>query len=153
MITAGRKEMMNLFSERNRSIGFVSFPSSSTQVDDKPASLHQNQLKSGRRSLTPTPARRHSMRIAAPSSRTYEVVSLAGIEAKLQEYLSGVLDSLAEVVDRMFNDTSLYNTYWNAFFHTLLFNISGGLVVRPGHVRSEAEVRYNLVKAYSEYDG
>ena len=68
------------------------------------------------------------------------------MEDKLQEYLNGVLDSLAEAVDRVFNDTSLYNTsYWNTFIHTLLFDISGGLVVRRGHVRSEAEVRYNLI--------
>ena len=68
------------------------------------------------------------------------------MEDKLQEYLNGVLDLLAEAVDRVFNDTSLYNTsYWNTFIHTLLFDISGGLVVRPGHVRSEAEVRYNLI--------
>ena len=32
MVTAARKEMINLFSERNHSLSFVSFPSPSTNL-------------------------------------------------------------------------------------------------------------------------
>ena len=50
-----------------------------------------------------------------------EVVPLAHMEDNLRVYVNGVLDSLDQAVDKIFNNTSLYNTsYWNTFIYTLL---------------------------------
>ena len=42
--------------------------------------------------------------------------------------------------------TTFHNaSFWTTFFHSLLIEMSAGLVIRPGRVRSEAEVRHELV--------
>ena len=59
------------------------------------------------------------------------------------------VDAIGESVGCLFFDgrtTFLHNTsFWTTFFHSLLIEMSVGLVVRPGRVRSEAEVRHELV--------
>ena len=73
-----------------------------------------------------------------PSSHAaYEVVALPALNDSW-EALFLVIDRIGRAVDGMFTGA---NSFWTTFFHS---EMSGGLLVRPGHVRSEAEVKHEL---------
>ena len=61
-----------------------------------------------------------------------------------------VVDTLGEVTELLFTggpSALIHNSsFWTTFFHSLMFDMSSGLLVRSGgHQKSEAEVRQELI--------
>ena len=128
MAAEAKEVMKNLFAEENWPLWCVSCPS------NNPTEL-------------PT---HHSTPITwrSPSAgRNYQVFPVRALRSQL---VNEVIGTIGKAIDERFSGAPptsvLHNdSFWTTFFYTLLIDMSGGLLMRPGHVRSEAEVRHELI--------
>ena len=88
-------------------------------------------------------------RTLPPSAKSYEMFMVESLPAGGKTTFASILDTLATAV---FCDASaplLHNTsYWTTFFNSLIAEISGGLCIRSGYERSEAEVKHELIAPF-----
>ena len=148
MVSEAKKEMTYLFPEANRQFWSLSYPPSvAGPTLASEGHSPSTAASSPRLALGGTPQR---PRARPPSSRSYEVLPISALKHK--SLFTSVVDQIGEGVDRLFGDGPsstkpfLHNaSFWTRFFHSLVIEISGGLMVRPDHVRSEAEVRCELI--------
>ena len=129
MVTEARKQLRDLFSDANKGPWSISYPSPPPPTP----------------TVTPTSTPKQQNR-PPPSAKKYRVVPLSVLLKSGSTVIPTAVDAIGESVGRLFFDgrtTFLHNaSFWTTFFHSLLIEMSVGLVVRPGR---EAEVRHELV--------
>ena len=134
MVSEAVKLIEDLFTADNASVWSVSFPS-------KPArevrSTHSGEA------TTSTPTRPPS------SSRSYDVLPMAALPDKSQS-LSSVLAEVGKALLQFVrgppgNHLPHNSSFWTVFFNTLIIEMSGGLLIRRGYERSEADIRNELI--------
>ena len=127
MVTEAKRIIVNLFSENNRQLWSV-YPSEK--------SIKTTPTSSASASSRPTPP---------PSPQTYEVVPVTGLTDDTGTFLASIMDSLGKSTQQWFDGNMHNDSFWTTFFHTLMIELSGGLMECVGHVQTEAEVRYQLI--------
>ena len=127
MVSEAREVLDNIFSHDSLPLWAICFPSAQT-TEQKP-----------------------------PSSQTFEVIPLLDMaeqpnsardseRARLLELCTPIIQKLEKEGDKLTRGPLTHNaSFWTIFFRSLVVEISGGLLARPGHQRNEAEVRHKLL--------
>ena len=129
MVSEAITLLEDMFSSENESLWLVSVP---------PTDLRRTATTS-----TSTPQRPW-----LPPSR-YDVLPISILSDEnrvLSSALVQIGKGLLEFVNGRAGDQLLHNTsFWALFFNALLMEMSGGLLIRGGYQRSEADVRQELI--------
>ena len=117
MVSDAREVLCDLFTEVNTPLWYLSYPPVS-DCDSNPMNY-------------------------APSDKKF---ILAEINEDLKKTTLPVLKALKAGIDELFSGRTLHNrSFWTKYLRTLIFELSAGLVDQTHRVRSEAELRHELL--------
>ena len=85
------------------------------------------------------------LRVGPPSAKLYDVLPYTECPGPANTVFNVILRAVEELFSSPDNPMLHNASFWTTFFHTVVIDISVGLMIRQGYVRSEAEVRCKLI--------
>ena len=151
MVSEARDKILNLFQEDNAKLWFVSYPAA--RSPSTAASVSSSQQPSAQASKGKG---KREAKVAAtlkpypepPSAKKFQLLEIGHLDTDRKDLFLPVIDHIKQgFVELLSNGKEILHnrTFWSQFFHSLVFELSAGLVVHTGPPRNEAEVGHQLL--------
>ena len=150
MVSEARDKILNLFEKDNAKLWFVCYPAVRSPSTGASVSINSearlktkrgnNKLQAQAAAPKPYPE--------PPSAKKFQRYLIEDLDADKKGLFLQVIDHIKQGFLDMFSNGKgvLHNTtFWSQFFHSLVFELSAGLVIHRGPPRNEAEVRHQLL--------